>query len=61
MDQFKTFKEWSKSGFLIIRGSKGVKMDGEWKFSDKQVYPKPIYSDDEWREMGDYYGEEWHY
>jgi hypothetical protein len=57
MEEYKTFKEWSKSGFLILKGSKGKWIEGEVKFSDKQVCPKLTWSDDEWREMGECYGE----
>jgi hypothetical protein len=39
---WKTFDEWSASGYLIIKGSKGVKVQGQWKFSNRQIKRKPI-------------------
>ena len=39
---WKTFDEWSDSGYLIIKGSKGTKRYGVWMFSSEQVTKKPI-------------------
>ena len=40
---WKTFDEWSKDGYLILKGSKGQWFDNVCKFSDKQVKQKPFY------------------
>lgn len=34
---YKTFDEWSKNGYKIIKGSKSVRLGGLNKFSNNQV------------------------
>jgi hypothetical protein len=40
--KWKSFRDWSNSGYLIIKGSKGTKMDGVYKFNETQVKPKDL-------------------
>ena len=35
--EWKTFKEWSDSGFFIKRGERGTRFDNVVKFSSEQV------------------------
>lgn len=42
--KYKTFNEWSLSGYKIIRGSKAIWFDGVAKFSEKQVVKRCTYT-----------------
>jgi hypothetical protein len=47
--KWKTFNEWSYEGYKIIKGSKGIRVDGKVVFSSLQVMKKnekPIYDGD---------------
>jgi len=42
---WKTFQSWSDAGYLIIKGSKGTKINGYWQFHKSQVKEKEITGD----------------
>lgn len=46
--KYKTFNEWSLSGYKIIRGSKATWFDGVAKFSEKQVIKRSLKRSGPW-------------
>ena len=45
---FGTFNEWKNCGYVVVRGSKATYIDGEARFSSKQVTPIPNYKEREY-------------
>lgn len=55
----RTFDEWSKDGFKIKKGSKAIRINGKYYFTEEQVeqvYPEDYDEEDFWVEEARYYG-----
>jgi hypothetical protein len=49
---WKTFRTWSNCGYLIIKGSKGTKINGYYQFNETQVKKKEIPGDSAYSSRG---------
>lgn len=43
-NKWRSFKEWSDGGYLIVKGSKGTKVNGVYLFSREQVMKSNVKS-----------------